>query len=92
LEESGRKVRRTMPLNYWGSEIDEQIIISSRNTIGQYEESFVGVMPVRQDIQVLPADGPRQLKLGWKVREVIGVSVINPNGVLAGSKSTMVGK
>lgn len=38
---------------------------------------FVGAMPVRQDITVLPADDPRRLRLGWVVYEEIGVAVIN---------------
>lgn len=38
---------------------------------------FFGVFPIRQDITVLPADEPRQLKLGWTVREVTGVGIIN---------------
>ena len=38
-------------------------------------------MPVRQDLEVLPADEPRQLHLGWVVNEVIGVAVVNPRGI-----------
>jgi hypothetical protein len=52
---------------------------------------FVGVMPVRQDIEVLPADEPKQLKLGWVVSEIIGIGIVNPRGVSKGSKSTLVG-
>ena len=38
---------------------------------------FVGAMPVRQDITVLPADDPKALRLGWVIYEEIGVAVIN---------------
>jgi len=38
---------------------------------------FVGAMPVRQDITVLPADDPRKLRLGWVVFEELGFAVIN---------------
>jgi len=38
---------------------------------------FVGAMPVRQDITVLPADDPRKLRLGWVVFEEVGFGVIN---------------
>lgn len=38
---------------------------------------FVGAMPVRQDVTVLPADDPKLLRLGWVVFEEIGVGVIN---------------
>lgn len=33
---------------------------------------FVGAMPVRQDVTVLPADDPRKLRLGWVVFEEVG--------------------
>jgi len=38
-------------------------------------------MPIRQDIEVLPADEPKQLKLGWVVNELIGIAVANSRGV-----------
>ena len=33
---------------------------------------FVGVMPVRQDIEVIPADNPKNRKIGWIINETIG--------------------
>ncbi len=30
--------------------------------------------------------------LGWAVKEVIGVAIINPRGIAAGKKSTIVGE
>lgn len=41
------------------------------------DPEFVGVMPIRQDIQVIPADSPENLKLGWVIYEEIGLSVVN---------------
>lgn len=38
---------------------------------------FVGAMPIRQDITVLPADDTRRLRMGWVVYEEIGFAVIN---------------
>jgi len=38
---------------------------------------FVGAIPVRQDITVLPADDPKRLRLGWVVYEEVGFAVIN---------------
>lgn len=38
---------------------------------------YVGAMPVRQDITVLPADDPRNLRLGWVIYEEIGIVIIN---------------
>ncbi len=37
----------------------------------------VGAIPVRQDITVLPADNPRELRLGWVIYEELGITVIN---------------
>jgi len=39
---------------------------------------YLGAMPIRQDITVLPADEPRVLRLGWVIYEEIGLVVINP--------------
>jgi len=41
------------------------------------DPEFVGVMPIRQDIQVIPADKPEDLRLGWVIYEEIGVAVVN---------------
>jgi len=38
---------------------------------------YVGAIPVRQDITVLPADDPKNLRLGWVIFEEIGIVVIN---------------
>lgn len=48
---------------------------------------FVGAIPVRQDITVLPADDPKNLRLGWVVYEELGMAVIND---YACSKITIV--
>ena len=54
---------------------------------GLAEPEFVGVFPVRQDIEVLPADEPRQLKLGWVVNEIVGVAIVNTRGVAKAKNS-----
>ena len=41
------------------------------------DPEFVGVMPIRQDIQVIPADKPEELRLGWVIYEELGLSVVN---------------
>lgn len=38
---------------------------------------YVGAIPVRQDITVLPADDPKNLRLGWVIYEEIGIVIIN---------------
>jgi len=63
---------------------------------------------VRQDIEVLPADPvtnwedrivrtPRNTIrdkniIGFRVRETIGIAVVNPRGVARGKKSVIVGE
>lgn len=61
----------------WTADIHVSTMVP-RNTIyvlapGEY----VGAMPVRQDITVLPADDPKHLRLGWVIYEEIGMAVIN---------------
>lgn len=50
------------------------------------DPEFVGVMPIRQDIQVIPADKPEELRLGWVIYEELGLAVVN---ALAISKITI---
>jgi len=45
------------------------------------EPEFVGVMPIRQDINVIPADKPERLRLGWVVYEEVGVAIVNPRAI-----------
>jgi len=58
-----------------------EILISKKvplNTVYVLADpEFVGVMPIRQDIQVIPADIPERLRIGWVVYEEIGMSVVN---------------
>ena len=42
---------------------------------------FVGAIPIRQDITVLPADDPKRLRLGWVVYEELGFALINDYAV-----------
>lgn len=59
-------------------------VVPPKQVFACADPEFVGVMPVRQDIEVLPADEPKQLKLGWVVNEIIGIAVVNPRGVATG--------
>ena len=45
------------------------------------DPEFVGVMPIRQDIQVIPADKPESLRLGWVIYEEIGLGIVNSMAV-----------
>jgi len=75
----------------WGTDIMVSKIVPPGTIYGAADPEFVGVMPIRQDIEVLPADEPKQLKLGWVVSEIIGIAIVNPRGVAAGRKSVVVG-
>jgi hypothetical protein len=75
----------------WGADIIVSKVVPTGTVYGCADPEFVGVMPIRQDIEVLPADEPKQLKLGWVVNEIIGIGVVNTRGVGVGRKSTTVG-
>jgi hypothetical protein len=75
----------------WGADIMVSKIVPPGTVFGAADPEFVGVMPIRQDIEVLPADEPKQLKLGWVVSEEIGIGIVNPRGTSVGRKSTLAG-
>ncbi len=75
----------------WGADIMVSKIVPPGTVYACADPEFVGVMPIRQDIEVLPADEPKQLKLGWVVSEEVGIAIVNPRGVAKGSKSASVG-
>lgn len=75
----------------WGADMIVSKIVPPGTVYGCADPEFVGVMPIRQDIEVLPADEPKQLKLGWVVNEIIGIGIVNPRGCAVGRKSTTVG-
>jgi len=75
----------------WGSDIIVSKIVPPGTVFGVADPEFVGVLPIRQDIEVLPADEPKQLKLGWVVNEIIGIGIVNPRGVAVGRKNVAVG-
>jgi hypothetical protein len=45
------------------------------------DPDYVGIMPVYQDIDVIPADIPWETSFGWAFTELIGMSCFNPSGV-----------
>lgn len=62
----------------WTADIIVSKVVPSGTIYAVADPEFVGVMPIRQDIEVIPADEPKELKLGWVVSEIIGVAIINP--------------
>ena len=75
----------------WGADIMVSKIVPPGTVYAAADPEFVGVMPVVQDIEVLPADEPKQLKVGWVVSENIGICIANARGVAAGKKSVTIG-
>ena len=71
----------------FGADIVVSKVVPANRVFACADPEFVGVMPVRQDIEVLPADEPKQLKLGWVVSEIIGIGIVNPRGVSTGTTS-----
>ena len=69
----------------FGADIVVSKVVPARRVFACADPEFVGVMPVRQDIEVLPADEPKQLKLGWVVSEIVGIGIVNPRGVATGT-------
>ncbi len=68
----------------FGADIIVSKVVENRQVFAVADPEFVGVMPIRQDIEVLPADEPKQLKLGWVVSEIIGIGIVNPRGAASG--------
>lgn len=68
----------------FGADIIVSKIVPPKQVFACAEPDFVGVMPIRQDIEVLPADEPKQLKLGWVISEVLGIAIVNPRGCASG--------
>lgn len=75
----------------WGADIMVSKMVPAGIVYACADPEFVGVMPIRQDLEVLPADEPRRLSLGWVVSEEIGIAIVNPRGVAKGGKSVAVG-
>lgn len=88
-------MREVLQTGLYGSIFAADIMVSKivppGTVYGVADPEFVGVMPVRQDVEVLPADEPRRLSLGWVISEIIGLAIVNPRGVAAGKKSAVVG-
>ena len=72
----------------FGADIVVSKVVPAGTCYACADPEFVGVMPVRQDIEVLPADEPKQLKLGWVVSEIVGIGIVNPRGVAKGAVAT----
>jgi hypothetical protein len=75
----------------FGADIIVSKIVTPGTIFALADPEFVGIMPVRQDIEVMPADEPKRLSLGWVVSEIVGIGIVNSRGVAVGRKSVTVG-
>ena len=65
----------------WSTDILISNIIPDADVLVTAPADFVGVMPVRQEITVLPADKPQRFRMGWVAFESIGIAITNPKGI-----------
>lgn len=70
----------------FGADIFVSKIVPVGTVFAAADPEFVGVMPIRSDIEVLPADEPKRLSLGWVVSEEIGICIANARGTAVGRK------
>jgi len=75
----------------FGADIMVSKIVPPGTVYACADPEFVGVMPIVSDIEVLPADEPKQLSLGWVVTENIGIAIVNARGCSVGRKSAVIG-
>ena len=65
----------------WGAEIIVSRVVPIGTVYVCTEKEFLGIMPQRIDLTVLPADDPANRLIGWSIFEQIGVGIHNPRGV-----------
>jgi len=61
----------------WTADIHVSHRVTPGNVYLLAPAEYVGAIPVRQDITVLPADNPKEIRLGWVIYEEIGIIIIN---------------
>jgi len=61
----------------WTSDIHVSHRVTEGSVYLLAPAEYVGAIPIRQDITVLPADDPKNLRLGWVIYEELGIVVIN---------------
>lgn len=67
--------------NIWGATIITTRAVPVGTVYVVAEPEFVGVMPVRIELTVLPADDPENRMIGWSIFENIGIGIHNSNGI-----------
>lgn len=65
----------------FGVEIFASKVVQPGVVYGVADPECVGVFAIRNDIAIVPADIPRERKIGWSIFEIVGIGVLNPRGV-----------
>ena len=71
----------------FGADIIISKVVTPGSVFGVAQPDMVGVMPIRQNVEVLPNDQLTRLSLGWAIFEVIGLAIVNARGVSVGRKA-----
>lgn len=69
----------------WGIDIVVSRLVATGSVYCVTEPRFFGVMPIRQDVMVMPDDVPRSARIGYVAYEEIGMSCFNSNGIAKGT-------
>lgn len=69
----------------WGIDIVVSRLVTPGTIYVMTEPRFLGVMPIRQDVMVMPDDTPRAARIGYVGYEELGMSIVNANGIAAGT-------
>jgi len=69
----------------WGIDIVVSRLVPANTIYCMTEPRFFGVMPIRQDVMVMPDDTPRSARIGYVGYEELGMSIVNANGIAYGT-------
>jgi len=80
-----QEVRETGYLgNYWGADFYVSDQIPSGYAYALASPKFLGWMPIRKDTDVIPADDPDNLRLGFVGYELLAMTIFNALGAMRG--------
>ncbi|MFA5999548.1 MAG: HK97-fold major capsid protein [Candidatus Paceibacterota bacterium] len=65
---------------FWGAQLITSRIVPQGTVYICTDGPFLGVLPIRIDLTVLPADKPWDRMVGWSIFEQVGFGVTNNNG------------
>lgn len=64
----------------------------NKEFLGDYKPDFIGKIPILTEMEVLPADQPKNFTLGWTVKENIGIGVFNTRGIIGFGKISRISR